>query len=305
MELIRYLGRANLSETTLIRYLVVVTSCYLIWLGLLKLSDSELKMIQYWLGGSSLWAPVLQLLPVETLATVMLVTETLFGGLLLSALWGGRFAWIGALGGMAIFALNFGLLFTNPVFVADLGGFPWLGAGQGLIKYLAMFAVALFLFAHLAQLAGVLEAGELLKGWATRLALAGIVLVMGWIGFLKFQPYEAQGIVDLMQSNWLFSWTYLVWDVQGASNFIGVVELVFTAGILAFPVSVTLGRLGALGVALTAFGTLSFLFSLPGWSADAHFPLLNSSGVFIIKDQLLLAAAAILWHRHSNCEVAK
>ncbi|WP_417347385.1 DUF417 family protein [Ferrimonas sp.] len=108
-----------------------------------------------------------------------------------------------------------------------------------------------------------------------------------------------------MESNWLFSWTYLIWDVQGASNFIGVVELVFMAGIAAFPFSITLGRLGALGIALTAFGTLSFLISLPGWSGDAYFPLLNSSGVFIIKDQLLLAAAAILWHRHSSCEVAK
>ncbi|BDY03704.1 DUF417 family protein [Ferrimonas sp. YFM] len=305
MELIRQFHRANLSENSLIRYLVVVTSGYLIWMGLLKLSESELKMIQYWLGGSSLWAPVLQWLPVKALATAMLVTETLFGGLLLSALWGGRFAWVGALGALLIFALNFGLLFTNPIFVADLGGFPWLGAGQGLIKYLAMFAVALYLFAHLAQTAGVTNKGAFLKGWASRLALAGIVLVMGWIGFLKFQPYEAQGIVDLMESNWLFSWTYLIWDVQGASKFIGVVELVFMVGILAFPFSVTLGRLGALGIALTAFGTLSFLFSLPGWSADAYFPLLNSSGVFIIKDQLLLAAAAILWHKYPSCDIAK
>ncbi|USD38342.1 DUF417 family protein [Ferrimonas sp. SCSIO 43195] len=297
MNVIAAFSRLRLSEQALRRYLVLVLSVYLIWLGGLKLTPSELKMSDYWLSNSSLFAPLLQWLPLKTLALLMMVAEVLAGVLVLTGLWGGRQAFLGAAMAMVIFGLNLLYLFTNPIFVEGWG-FPYLGAGQGLIKYLAMLAVAGYLFVDLGHQSGRFAWVEAGKGLMTHLAMMGIVLVMGWIGFLKFHSYEAEGIVRLMESNLLFSWTYDLWDVQGASNFIGSVELLFMGLIVCFPVSRVLGCLGVAGIAATALGTLSFLFSVPGWNPEDQFPLLNGTGVFILKDQLLLAAALILWHRY-------
>ena len=62
----------------------------------------------------------------------------------------------------------------------------------------------------------------------------------------------------------------------------------------------TYGRLGVLGMSATAFGTLTFLFSVPGWNEGDYFPLLNSTGIFLIKDQLLLACAVLIGYRYTG-----
>ena len=81
------------------------------------------------------------------------------------------------------------------------------------------------------------------KKGLTGLAFVGVAIVMGWIGCLKFFTFEAEGVARLMESNFLFSWTYSLWSVQGASNFIGITEWVFLALLLMMPWSRTLGRL--------------------------------------------------------------
>lgn len=90
----------------------------------------------------------------------------------------------------------------------------------------------------------------------------------------------------------MFSWMYEVWQLQGVSNAIGVLEWAFAllvAASLRWPAL----RLPALaGIGVTVACTTSFMFTLPAW--NSHFPLLNGTGVFLLKDQFLLAAALML-----------
>ena len=291
MSPIQKFRHANLSERQLTVILTWLAAIYLIWLGSLKLTGVELQDTVRWLGNSRLWAWLPEVISVTVINGLVMAVELIAGVLLVAGLQKPKAGVAGAALAMLVFAWNLHYFFTNPMYAGEPGSFPWLGAGQGIIKYVAMFAVALFLFAvHRHQ-------ARHLKSLATFLAWFGVILVMGWIGFLKFQQYEAEGIVRLMESNVFFRWTYAVWDVRGASNFIGIVELIFMLGIALFPISRTLGRLGVVCIALTALGTTSFLVSVPGWNADSHFPLLNGTGIFILKDWLLFGAALILWHR--------
>jgi uncharacterized membrane protein YkgB len=120
----------------------------------------------------------------------------------------------------------------------------------------------------------------------------GLVLVLAWIGAMKFTAPEAQGIVPLVQRSPLLAWTYGVLSVQGVSSLTGVVELA-TAALLAvrfrWP---TLSAVGSVLAIATFLTTLSFLFTTPGWDAAlGGFPALNGSGQFLVKDVVLLAAA--------------
>ncbi len=286
------------SENTLFVYLTLVTATYLIWLGLLKFTAPEHQQIEYWLGGSPLFSGLVHALGAPFTGLLMALFEVPAGILVLLGLKNLRLGIIGSLMAMLIFLLNFLYLFTNPVWMDALGGFPIIGSGQNLLKYLSMFAVATYILGHHMHVAGKDKTAGSIKRLAVLASFAGIALVMGWIGAMKFYEFEAQGIVRLMQSNIFFSWTYQIWDVQGASNFIGIVEWIFLLLLLCLPFNRVLGGLGVLGIAATAFGTLTFMFSVPGWDADSFFPLLNRTGVFVLKDQLLLAAAIILWKNY-------
>ncbi|MGG9999762.1 DUF417 family protein [Pseudovibrio ascidiaceicola] len=286
------------SDHALFVYLTLVTATYLIWIGLLKLTGPEHQQIEFWLGNSPIFSGVVQTLGVPLTGVLMALFEVPAGILVLLGLKDRRLGILGCLMAMLIFALNFLYLFTNPVWMDALGGFPIIGSGQNLLKYLSMFAIPAYILGHHMHTAGKEQTANSLKKLAVFASFAGIALVMGWIGAMKFYEFEAQGIVRLMQSNFLFSWTYQVWDVQGASNFIGIVEWVFLLLLLCLPFNRFLGGLGVLGIAATAFGTLTFMFSVPGWDADSFFPLLNRTGIFVLKDQFLLAAAIILWRNY-------
>lgn len=167
-------------------------------------------------------------------------------------------------------------------YIADLGGFPVLGAGQGIIKYLALLMLALTLLRwHKAS------ARELF--WLNYLPVA---LVLLWIGGMKFLPFEARGIVDLVASSPLLSWLYWVADEQQASNLIGLYDwLAFVLLGLGFRWRQLFwpGFLLSLAVFAT---TQSFLLSFAGaWSAPG---VLSSSGVFIIKDLWFIANLLVL-----------
>jgi uncharacterized membrane protein YkgB len=52
-----------------------------------------------------------------------------------------------------------------------------------------------------------------------------LVLVLLWIGTMKFTAYEANAIQDLVASSLLHSWTYGVFGVQALSSLIGIALL--------------------------------------------------------------------------------
>jgi uncharacterized membrane protein YkgB len=136
---------------------------------------------------------------------------------------------------------------------------------------------------------GVEVAGQILARY-------GLVVVIGWIGFMKFTAYEANGIQPLVAHSPLMSWVYKPLSVRGFSIVLGFVEIAIASLIAArrySPRASALGSLLAIGMFLT---TLSFLFTTPGaWEPTAGgFPALSAMpGQFLLKDLALLGIS--LW----------
>lgn len=120
----------------------------------------------------------------------------------------------------------------------------------------------------------------------------GLVLVLAWIGAMKFTAYEAEGIKTLVETSPFMSWMYKVFSLQATSNVIGAAELTAAALIAIKPVSGRLSAIGSVLAVCTFLTTLTFLFSLPGWEKSlGGFPALSGSGGFLLKDTVLLGAA--------------
>jgi uncharacterized membrane protein YkgB len=120
----------------------------------------------------------------------------------------------------------------------------------------------------------------------------GLVLVLGWIGAMKFTAYEAEGIKTLVETSPLMSWLYKVFSLQATSNVIGIAELTAAVLIAVRPLAPKLSAIGSVLAVFTFLTTLTFLFSLPGWEKSlGGFPALSGSGGFLLKDTVLLGAA--------------
>jgi len=120
----------------------------------------------------------------------------------------------------------------------------------------------------------------------------GLVLVLSWIGGMKFTAYEAAGIKALVETSPLMSWMYKVFSLQATSNIIGVAEISAATLIAIRPLSAKLSAVGSVLAVFTFLATLTFLFSLPGWEKSlGGFPALSGSGGFLLKDTVLLGAA--------------
>jgi reactive chlorine resistance protein C len=152
----------------------------------------------------------------------------------------------------------------------------------------------------MSQSMAMTEAGP---GWSTIGAQArtlgalllryGLVVVIGWIGAMKFTVYEAEGIQPLVANSPLLSWAYSVWGVQGFSNLLGVVEITVAILIALRPISSMLSALGSVMAIGMFFTTLSFILSTPGWEPSlGGFPALSAMpGQFLLKDVVLFGAA--------------
>ena len=123
----------------------------------------------------------------------------------------------------------------------------------------------------------------------------GLVLVLLWIGAMKFTAYEAEGIRPLVANSPLMGWVYNFMSVTAFSSLLGVVEIAI--GVLialrpVWPAGSALGSGLAVGMFLT---TLSFLVTTPGWEPSlGGFPAVSAMpGQFVLKDIVLLGAA--LW----------
>jgi reactive chlorine resistance protein C len=120
-----------------------------------------------------------------------------------------------------------------------------------------------------------------------------IVLVLVWIGAMKFTAYEAGAIEPLVANSPLMSWLYAVFSVQAASNLIGVAEIAAGFLIAVRPWSAIACAVGSLMAIVTFVVTLTFLLSTPGWEPSlGGFPALSvAPGQFILKDAVLLGAS--------------
>ena len=95
-----------------------------------------------------------------------------------------------------------------------------------------------------------------LEGLASFVARYGLVVVIAWIGALKFTAYEAEGIQPLVANSPLLSWLYNLFSVQTFSNLLGVFEILTAILLAAKPIAPKLSVLGSV------LATLLFLTTM-------------------------------------------
>ena len=120
----------------------------------------------------------------------------------------------------------------------------------------------------------------------------GLVIVLAWIGGMKFTAYEAMGIQPLVAHSPLVGWMYDFLSVRHFSTMLGFIEI-GTAILIALrsvsPKASAVGSILAIGLFATK---LSFLISTPGWEPTLGFPALSGHpGQFLLKDIVLFGAS--------------
>lgn len=151
-----------------------------------------------------------------------------------------------------------------------------------------------------------------------------LVVVLFWIGGLKFANYEADGIVPLVANSPFMSFFYhhsapeyrqhmnregelnddnRWWhETNGTYEFahaLGCVIILIGCLIALHPLRPQIAAVGSLLLILMAFTTLSFLVTTPeAWvpalGDTAHgFPFLSIAGRLIVKDVIMLGAAIV------------
>ena len=168
--------------------------------------------------------------------------------------------------------------------MADLGGFPIIGSGQGIIKYFAVLPLFLFLFYR----------DKFSHKQLTYLNFAPVAMVLLWIGGMKFFEFEAHAIVGLVETSSFMSWLYDVFSVQEASNVIGGFDIFFALLLGASIYSKKKPLIIASGMAcLSVFlMTQTFLFTVPDTFNSAT--IVNRLGQFVIKDLWFVANLAVV-----------
>jgi len=138
--------------------------------------------------------------------------------------------------------------------------------------------------------------GSQVKVLGRELARYGLVVVVAWIGFMKFTAYEAEGIRPFVANSPLMNWLYGFISVRGFSAGLGLIEVAIAILIALRPFSPRASALGSALAVLMFLTTLSFLVTTPGvWEPSlGGFPALSAlPGQFLIKDLALLGIS--LW----------
>jgi reactive chlorine resistance protein C len=121
----------------------------------------------------------------------------------------------------------------------------------------------------------------------------GLVIVLLWIGGMKFTAYEAAGTAPLVTHSPLMSWAYYLLGERSFFNLLGVVEITVAVGIALRPLMPRVSGIASLLAVGMFLTTLTFLFTTPGWEPTlGGFPALSGPvGQFLVKDFVLLGAA--------------
>jgi uncharacterized membrane protein YkgB len=121
------------------------------------------------------------------------------------------------------------------------------------------------------------------------------LIVLLWIGGMKFTAYEAEGIKPLVTNSPLMSWVYQVMSVGAFSAVLGVIEIALGVVIALRPLWPIGSAIGSVLAVVMFLTTLSFLFTTPGWEPSlGGFPALSAMpGQFLLKDIVLLGVALL------------
>lgn len=133
----------------------------------------------------------------------------------------------------------------------------------------------------------------------------GLVVVIGWIGALKFANFEAHQIQPLVANSPFMGWLYDLFPVYTFSALLGVFELAAALLIAIKPVSAKLSAVGSVLAIVLFVATTSFLFTTPGVGepAGGGFPALSLTGEFLLKDVPLLGLS--LWTLADSIRAAR
>ncbi|GFG50051.1 hypothetical protein CQY20_04515 [Mycolicibacterium agri] len=125
---------------------------------------------------------------------------------------------------------------------------------------------------------------------ASVLARYGLVIVIGWIGVLKFMNFEAHQIQPLVANSPFMGWLYSIFSVNVFSALLGVFEVTAAVLLAVKPLAPKVSIVGSLMAIVLFVATVSFLFTTPGVSepAGGGFPALSLTGEFLLKDIPLL-----------------
>lgn len=259
-------------------FAVIAITVLFAWLALMNLDGTSKPIMDRWVGAH----PFLSTLPVNILSKLaFLLGATQALAAIAIALYAVpvRYKHYAYTAIVVLSVASLSLMFTNPVWINSLGGFPAIGAGQGIIKYVAIAGVALWLMGN---------------RHSETVMMLGLILVLGWIGAMKFTEAEANGVYPLLTSSPVFNWMVpATLSKLHASYAIGIIELITVALLTGWWWNRKLALLGLWLSAATFVITLSFMITFAGtWVGG--FPALSSAGQFLLKDLVLLAATAAL-----------
>lgn len=127
---------------------------------------------------------------------------------------------------------------------------------------------------------------------ASAVLRASLGLVFLAFGYVKFFPFEAEGVAPLIAAHPALSWLGM-FGQAGASAFLGVVELAAGVLLLAGFFAPRAGLIGGLHGMVTFAVTVTLFFFVPGvFEASAGgFPAISGTGGFLLKDVVLFAAS--------------
>jgi uncharacterized membrane protein YphA (DoxX/SURF4 family) len=100
----------------------------------------------------------------------------------------------------------------------------------------------------------------------------GLVIVLLWVGFLKFSAYEAEAIKPLVENSLFLSWVYNIMSVQVFAKVLGVIEIILAILIATRQFSPKLSAIGSKFYVNNAGGVATRIrFSLPFTNARSVF----------------------------------
>ncbi|PKG81385.1 hypothetical protein CXF85_18100 [Colwellia sp. 75C3] len=164
-----------------------------------------------------------------------------------------------------------GSLLSDSMWIASMGGFPVIGSGQGVIKYFALLSIGILLIKR--------TFSPLVSAW---ISIIPVLVVLLWIGGMKFTLLEAQGIEALVKSSPFMGWLYKLFSLQATSNIIGIYDLI---AVVALILAMYYPKLIAPAVVMSGMVfvvTQSFLVTFTGSLSSET--ILSTTGHFLIKD---------------------
>ena len=115
-----------------------------------------------------------------------------------------------------------------------------------------------------------LAGAETMEALGRQVLRYGLVIVLLWIGGMKFTAYESAGISGFVSNSPLMNWAYSVFSVRGFAALLGVTEIAVALLIASRPLSARTALIGSTMAAGMFLSTLSFLTTTPGvWEPSA------------------------------------